>query len=159
MCRQFDHLHAIHRLPVIVRLALKEIKNVSKRLTSDRSLFLPLWFFNNSSKEETFLFFLILQSRNFTFSFSKPIITPVRLYFLGSIISDVVVVFVWWAVRAGTGGGCTLTLGVSKDMVFFLPRFVVPGTFGPTMLDVYLIISVSGGRRTPPNILLGSLNK
>lgn len=159
MCRQFDHLHAIHRLPVIVRLALKEIKNVSKRLTSDRSPFLPLWFFNNSSKEETFLFFLILQSRNFTFSFSKPIITPVRLYFLGSIISDVVVVFVWWAVRAGTGGGCTLTLGVSKDMVFFLPRFVVPGTFGPTMLDVYLIISVSGGRRTPPNILLGSLNK
>lgn len=87
------------------------------------------------------------------------IITPVRLYFLGSIINEDVVVFVWWALRAGTGGGCTLTLGVSKDIVFFLPRFVVPGTFGPTMLDVYLIISVSGGRRTPPNILLGSLNK
>jgi len=34
---------------------------------------------------------------------------------------------------------------------------VVPGILGPTMDDVYLIISVSGGRRTPPRILAGSL--
>lgn len=165
MCRQFDHLHAIHRLPVIVRLALKEIKTSQRPLCIQRDSPSPSFFsLTSTSKEETLFFLslppppLILQSRNFKFFFNA-IITPVRLYFLGSIISDVLVVFVWWAVRAGTGGGCTLTLGVSKDMVFFLPRFVVPGTFGPTMLDVYLIISVSGGRRTPPNILLGSLNK
>lgn len=42
-------------------------------------------------------------------------------------------------------------------MVFFLPRFVVPGILGPTMDDVYLMISVSGGRRTPPKIEFGSL--
>lgn len=68
MCRQFDHLHAIHRLPVIVRLALKEIKNVSKRLTSDRSPFLPLWFFNNSSK---LFFFLNFAIKKFHFFFFK----------------------------------------------------------------------------------------
>lgn len=54
MCRQFDHLHAIHRLPVIVRLALKEIKNVS-------NVSLPLTILRN------FSFFLILQLRNFAF--------------------------------------------------------------------------------------------
>lgn len=30
-------------------------------------------------------------------------------------------------------------------MVFFRPRFVVPGTLGPVELDVYLMISVSEG--------------
>lgn len=50
-----------------------------------------------------------------------------------------------------------LTVGGSRDIVFFLPRFVVPGIFGPTMLLVYLIISVSGGNLTPPNIADGSL--
>lgn len=39
----------------------------------------------------------------------------------------------------------------SSDIVFFLPRLVVPGFFGPTIDDVYLIISVSGGKRTPSN--------
>lgn len=39
----------------------------------------------------------------------------------------------------------------SKEIVFLRPRFVVPGTFGPTIDDVYLMISVSGGRRTPNN--------
>lgn len=34
---------------------------------------------------------------------------------------------------------------------------MVPGTLGPTIDEVYLIISVSGGRRTPPSIELGSL--
>lgn len=37
----------------------------------------------------------------------------------------------------------------SNDMVFLRPRFVVPGIFGPTIDDVYLMISVSGGKRTP----------
>lgn len=35
----------------------------------------------------------------------------------------------------------------SKDIVFFRPRFVVPGTLGPVAEDVYLIISVSDGSR------------
>lgn len=39
----------------------------------------------------------------------------------------------------------------SNEIVFFRPRFVVPGIFGPTIDDVYLIISVSGGKRTPSN--------
>lgn len=39
----------------------------------------------------------------------------------------------------------------SNEMVFLRPRFVVPGIFGPTIDDVYLMISVSGGRRTPSN--------
>ena len=33
----------------------------------------------------------------------------------------------------------------SKDMVFFLPRLVVPGTFGPVEEEVYLMSSVSEG--------------
>lgn len=37
----------------------------------------------------------------------------------------------------------------SNDMVFLRPRFVVPGTFGPTIDEVYFIISVSGGNLTP----------
>lgn len=37
----------------------------------------------------------------------------------------------------------------SNDIVFLRPRLVVPGTFGPTIDDVYFIISVSGGKRTP----------
>lgn len=53
--------------------------------------------------------------------------------------------------------GRTLTEGGSNEMVFFLPRFVVPGILGPTMDDVYLMISVSGGNLTPPKIELGSL--
>lgn len=53
--------------------------------------------------------------------------------------------------------GCTLTNGGSSDMVFFRPLFVVPGILGPTIDEVYLIISVSGGKRTPPSIELGSL--
>jgi hypothetical protein len=51
----------------------------------------------------------------------------------------------------------TLTDGGSREMVFLRPLLVVPGILGPTMDDVYLIISVSGGRRTPPRILAGSL--
>lgn len=53
--------------------------------------------------------------------------------------------------------GVTLTEGGSREMVFLRPRFVVPGTLGPTMDDVYLMISVSGGSRTPPSTLPGSL--
>jgi len=53
--------------------------------------------------------------------------------------------------------GSTLTEGGSREMVFFLPLLVVPGILGPTMDEVYLMISVSGGRRTPPRILAGSL--
>jgi hypothetical protein len=53
--------------------------------------------------------------------------------------------------------GSTLTDGGSREMVFFLPLLVVPGILGPTMDEVYLMISVSGGRRTPPRILAGSL--
>lgn len=53
--------------------------------------------------------------------------------------------------------GITLTDGGSKDMVFLRPRFVVPGILGPTIDEVYLMISVSGGKRTPPRIELGSL--
>lgn len=34
-------------------------------------------------------------------------------------------------------------------MVFLRPRFVVPGILGPTIDEVYFIISVSGGSRTP----------
>lgn len=55
--------------------------------------------------------------------------------------------------------GITLTEGGSNEIVFFLPRFVVPGTLGPIILEVYLMISVSGGSRTPPRILDGSLKK
>lgn len=33
----------------------------------------------------------------------------------------------------------------------------MPGILGPTIEEVYFIISVSGGRRTPPRIELGSL--
>lgn len=51
----------------------------------------------------------------------------------------------------------TDTQGGSREMVFFRPRLVVPGIFGPTMEEVYLMISVSGGRRTPPKMLAGSL--
>lgn len=51
----------------------------------------------------------------------------------------------------------TLTDGGSREIVFLRPLLVVPGILGPTMDDVYLIISVSGGRRTPPRILAGSL--
>lgn len=40
----------------------------------------------------------------------------------------------------------------SKEMVFFRPRFVVPGTFGPVELDVYLMISVSEGSFSESNI-------
>lgn len=36
-------------------------------------------------------------------------------------------------------------------MVFLRPRDVLPGILGPTMEDVYLMISVSGGNRTPNN--------
>lgn len=39
----------------------------------------------------------------------------------------------------------------SSEIVFFLPRLVVPGFFGPTIDDVYFMISVSGGNRTPSN--------
>lgn len=53
--------------------------------------------------------------------------------------------------------GCTLTEGGSKEMVFLRPLFVVPGILGPTIEEVYLIISVSGGNLTPPKIELGSL--
>lgn len=53
--------------------------------------------------------------------------------------------------------GITLTEGGSSEIVFFLPRFVVPGTFGPIIDEVYFIISVSGGNRTPPRILAESL--
>lgn len=53
--------------------------------------------------------------------------------------------------------GVTLTEGGSREMVFLRPRFVVPGTLGPTMDEVYLMISVSGGSRTPPRTLPGSL--
>lgn len=53
--------------------------------------------------------------------------------------------------------GVTLTEGGSSEMVFFRPRFVLPGTFGPTIEDVYFMISVSGGRRTPPRMLAESL--
>lgn len=53
--------------------------------------------------------------------------------------------------------GCKLTDGGSKDMVFLRPLLVVPGTLGPTIDDVYFIISVSGGNLTPPKIELGSL--
>ena len=42
----------------------------------------------------------------------------------------------------------------SREIVFFLPRFVVPGTFGPVELDVYLIISVSCGNFTSKSSLL-----
>lgn len=42
-------------------------------------------------------------------------------------------------------------------MVFLRPLFVVPGILGPTIEEVYLIISVSGGNLTPPKIELGSL--
>lgn len=55
--------------------------------------------------------------------------------------------------------GITLTEGGSSEIVFFLPRFVVPGTFGPIMEEVYFIISVSGGNRTPPRILAESLSR
>lgn len=37
----------------------------------------------------------------------------------------------------------------SNEIVFFRPRLVVPGIFGPTIDEVYLMISVSGGKRTP----------
>lgn len=63
----------------------------------------------------------------------------------------------WWP--AIPPGPWTLTEGESRDIVFFLPRFVVPGTLGPTMLEVYLMISVSGGSRTPPRMPLGSLEQ
>lgn len=53
--------------------------------------------------------------------------------------------------------GITLTEGGSKDIVFLRPRLVVPGIFGPTIDEVYLMISVSGGSLTPPRIELGSL--
>lgn len=53
--------------------------------------------------------------------------------------------------------GCTLTKGGSNEIVFLRPLFVVPGILGPTIEDVYLIISVSGGNLTPPKIELGSL--
>lgn len=53
--------------------------------------------------------------------------------------------------------GWTLTSGGSRDIVFLRPRFVVPGTLGPTIDDVYLIISVSGGSLTPPSTEFGSL--
>lgn len=46
------------------------------------------------------------------------------------------------AIPANSGFG-------SNEIVFFRPRFVVPGIFGPTIDDVYLMISVSGGNRTP----------
>lgn len=39
----------------------------------------------------------------------------------------------------------------SSEIVFLRPRFVVPGILGPTMDEVYLMISVSGGKRTPNN--------
>lgn len=64
---------------------------------------------------------------------------------------------VWW--WPDVKAPCTLMDGESRDMVFLRPRLVVPGIFGPTMLDVYLIISVSGGSLTPPSILLGSLKE
>lgn len=58
MCRQFDHLHAIHRLPVIVRLALKEIKTSQRPLCIQRDSPSPSFFsLTSTSKEET-LFFL-----------------------------------------------------------------------------------------------------
>lgn len=37
----------------------------------------------------------------------------------------------------------------SNEIVFFRPRLVVPGILGPTIDEVYLMISVSGGKRTP----------
>ncbi len=40
----------------------------------------------------------------------------------------------------------------SKEMVFLRPRLVVPGTFGPVDDDVYLINSVSDGRRSDSNM-------
>ena len=46
------------------------------------------------------------------------------------------------AVAAGDG---------SSEMVFLRPRLVVPGTFGPVDDDVYLMISVSDGRRSDSN--------
>lgn len=55
--------------------------------------------------------------------------------------------------------GVTLTEGGSNEMVFFRPRLVVPGTLGPIIDEVYLIISVSGGSRTPPRIPVGSLKQ
>lgn len=37
----------------------------------------------------------------------------------------------------------------SNEMVFLRPRPVPPDALGPTMEEVYLMISVSGGKRTP----------
>lgn len=53
--------------------------------------------------------------------------------------------------------GITLTEGGSKEIVFLRPRFVVPGILGPIIDDVYFMISVSGGSRTPPKMLDESL--
>lgn len=46
---------------------------------------------------------------------------------------------------------CCCSWFCSSDMVFLRPREVVPGILGPTMDEVYLMISVSGGKRTPSN--------
>lgn len=55
--------------------------------------------------------------------------------------------------------GTTERLGGSKEIVFLRPLLVVPGTFGPMIDEVYLMISVSGGSRTPPKIPTDSLKK
>ena len=43
-------------------------------------------------------------------------------------------------------------------MVFLRPRFVVPGTLGPLMDEVCLIISVPSGSRRPPAPLKHALH-
>ena len=53
---------------------------------------------------------------------------------------------VGWERGAGTGVG-------SREIVFLRPRLVVPGTFGPVDDEVYLMISVSDGRRRESSTL------